>query len=92
MAGKLKRPSAPVVRIRAPPMRAGDSMATLTPDQRTTTSPFGRKVVQTAVGMGIPALAISASLAYFDAYRSERLPANLTPRQRELFEQLRQEG
>ena len=44
-----------------------------------------RFVVQTAVGLGIPVLAISASLAYFDAYRSERLPANLTQAQRDYF-------
>ncbi|HEY3380684.1 MAG TPA: NADP-dependent phosphogluconate dehydrogenase [Vicinamibacterales bacterium] len=44
-----------------------------------------RLVVQTAVGMGIPVLATSASLAYFDAYRSERLPANLTQGQRDYF-------
>ncbi|MDO9128969.1 MAG: NADP-dependent phosphogluconate dehydrogenase, partial [Anaerolineales bacterium] len=44
-----------------------------------------RFVVQTAVGIGIPALALSASLAYFDAYRSERLPANLTQAQRDYF-------
>jgi 6-phosphogluconate dehydrogenase len=44
-----------------------------------------RLVVQTAVGMGIPALALSASLAYFDAYGSERLPANLTQAQRDYF-------
>ncbi len=44
-----------------------------------------RLVVQTAVGMGIPVLALSASLAYFDAYRSERLPANLTQAQRDYF-------
>jgi len=44
-----------------------------------------RFVVQKAVGMGIPALALSASLAYFDAYRSERLPANLTQAQRDYF-------
>ncbi len=44
-----------------------------------------RFVVQTAVGMGIPALAMSSSLAYFDAYRSERLPANLTQAQRDYF-------
>jgi 6-phosphogluconate dehydrogenase len=44
-----------------------------------------RFVVQTAVGMGIPVLAHSASLAYFDAYRSERLPANLTQAQRDYF-------
>ncbi len=44
-----------------------------------------RTTVQTAVGLGIPALALSASLAYFDAYRSERLPANLTQAQRDYF-------
>ena len=44
-----------------------------------------RKVVQTAVGLGIPVLATSASLAYFDAYRSEVLPANLTQAQRDFF-------
>jgi 6-phosphogluconate dehydrogenase len=44
-----------------------------------------RFVVQTAVGMGIPVLAVGASLAYFDAYRSERLPANLTQAQRDYF-------
>jgi 6-phosphogluconate dehydrogenase len=35
--------------------------------------------------MGIPVLALGASLAYFDAYRSERLPANLTQAQRDYF-------
>jgi len=44
-----------------------------------------REVVQSAVGLGIPMLATSASLAYFDAYRSERLPANLTQAQRDYF-------
>jgi 6-phosphogluconate dehydrogenase len=44
-----------------------------------------REVVQTAVGLGIPMLATCASLAYFDAYRSERLPANLTQAQRDYF-------
>ena len=44
-----------------------------------------RTVVQTAIGMGIPALAMGSSLAYFDAYRSERLPANLTQAQRDYF-------
>lgn len=44
-----------------------------------------RLVVQTAVGMGLPVLAMSASLAYFDAYRSEFLPANLTQAQRDYF-------
>ena len=44
-----------------------------------------REVVQTAIGLGIPMLATSASLAYFDAYRSETLPANLTQAQRDYF-------
>jgi 6-phosphogluconate dehydrogenase len=44
-----------------------------------------REVVQTAVSLGIPMLASSASLAYFDAYRSEVLPANLTQAQRDYF-------
>jgi 6-phosphogluconate dehydrogenase len=44
-----------------------------------------RFVVQTGVGLGIPVLALSASLGYFDAYRTERLPANLTQAQRDYF-------
>ena len=44
-----------------------------------------RFVVQSAVGLGIPVPALSASLAWFDAYRSERLPANLTQAQRDYF-------
>src|SRR3972149_6491335 len=35
--------------------------------------PAWREIVRTAVELGIPMLATSASLAYFDAYRSERL-------------------
>jgi len=38
-----------------------------------------RRVVKTAVELGIPMPAIGAALAYFDGYRSERLPANLQP-------------
>lgn len=44
-----------------------------------------REVVKSAVSLGIPMLATSASLAYFDAYRSEILPANLTQAQRDYF-------
>jgi 6-phosphogluconate dehydrogenase len=44
-----------------------------------------RRVVCTAVELGIPCLAMSASLGYFDAYRAERLPANLTQAQRDYF-------
>jgi 6-phosphogluconate dehydrogenase len=44
-----------------------------------------RRVLETAVRMGIPIPAMSASLAYFDAYRSARLPANLIQAQRDYF-------
>ena len=44
-----------------------------------------RFAIQTAVGLGIPVLAMASSLAYYDAYRSEHLPANLTQAQRDYF-------
>jgi 6-phosphogluconate dehydrogenase len=44
-----------------------------------------RSILQTMVELGIPALALGSALAYFDAYRSERLPANLTQAQRDFF-------
>ena len=44
-----------------------------------------RKVVAIAAESGVPALAFSSALAYYDAYRSERLPANLTQAQRDYF-------
>jgi len=44
-----------------------------------------RLVVRTAVALGIPCPAMSASLAYYDAYRSARLPANLIQAQRDYF-------
>ena len=44
-----------------------------------------RKVIRTANGLGIPCLALSASLNYFDSYRRDRLPQNLTQAQRDFF-------
>jgi len=44
-----------------------------------------RRVVATAVQNGIPAPAFTSALAYFDGYRSERLPANLLQAQRDYF-------
>jgi 6-phosphogluconate dehydrogenase len=44
-----------------------------------------RKVVALAAECGIPAPAFSSALAYYDSYRSERLPANLTQAQRDYF-------
>ena len=44
-----------------------------------------RLYMKTAIDLGIPALAMGASLAYYDSYRSEVLPANLTQAQRDFF-------
>jgi len=44
-----------------------------------------RKVVAAAVEAGIPVPAFSTALAFFDGYRSGRLPANLLQAQRDYF-------
>jgi 6-phosphogluconate dehydrogenase len=44
-----------------------------------------RHFVVTAIGSGIPVPAMAASLAYYDSYRTARLPANLTQAQRDFF-------
>lgn len=44
-----------------------------------------REVVQLAVQHGIPVPAISSALAYYDSFRSARLPANLIQAQRDYF-------
>jgi 6-phosphogluconate dehydrogenase len=44
-----------------------------------------RRVVSLGVAQGVPLPAFGASLAYFDGYRSERLPANLIQAQRDFF-------
>jgi len=44
-----------------------------------------RELVGLAAAQGVPTPALSASLAYFDAYRSARLPQNLTQAQRDAF-------
>ncbi len=44
-----------------------------------------RRVVVKAVEMGIPVPAFTTALAFFDGYRSERLPANLLQAQRDYF-------
>jgi len=44
-----------------------------------------RRVVMNANKSGIPVPAFSASLAYFDSYRTPRLPQNLTQAQRDYF-------
>ncbi len=42
-----------------------------------------RQIIETAVAWGVPIPGFMASLAYFDAYRSARLPANLIQAQRD---------
>jgi 6-phosphogluconate dehydrogenase len=44
-----------------------------------------RNVVSTAVQNGVAVPALSTALAFFDGYRSERLPANLLQAQRDYF-------
>jgi 6-phosphogluconate dehydrogenase len=44
-----------------------------------------RSTVAQAVGAGIPVMAMSTALGYYDAIRRERLPANLTQAQRDYF-------
>jgi 6-phosphogluconate dehydrogenase len=47
--------------------------------------PSWRRLVALCVATGVAVPAFSASLAYFDTYRCERLPANLTQAQRDFF-------
>lgn len=47
--------------------------------------PSWRRVVARAAEMGIPVPAFSTALAFYDGYRSERLPANLIQAQRDYF-------
>ena len=44
-----------------------------------------RRVVATTATLGIPLPCIGAALAYYDGYRTERLPANLLQAQRDYF-------
>ncbi len=47
--------------------------------------PSWRRVVAKAVEAGVPVPAFTTALAFFDGYRSERLPANLLQAQRDYF-------
>jgi 6-phosphogluconate dehydrogenase len=51
----------------------------------TAADPGWRRVIAVASSLGIPLPAMSASLAYFDAYTSANLPQNLTQAQRDYF-------
>lgn len=47
--------------------------------------PGWRTIVSTAMQQGLPVLAMSSSLGYFDMYRTANLPLNLTQAQRDFF-------
>ena len=47
--------------------------------------PGWRKVISTAVELGLPVPCFTAALSYFDGYRTARLPANLLQSQRDYF-------
>jgi 6-phosphogluconate dehydrogenase len=44
-----------------------------------------REVVSVAIAAGVPVPCFSSAIAYYDGYRSERLPANLLQAQRDFF-------
>jgi len=44
-----------------------------------------RKIVKTAIDLGIPVPAMSTALGYYDSYRAARLPANMLQAQRDYF-------
>ena len=71
--------------FRAEPALANLMLAPFFRDAMNAAQPAWREVVATAVRNGIPVPAMSASLAYYDAYRSPRLPANLLQAQRDFF-------
>jgi 6-phosphogluconate dehydrogenase len=48
-------------------------------------APAARAVLGSAVQAGIPVAALGSALAYFDAFRSDRLPTNLVQAQRDYF-------
>jgi 6-phosphogluconate dehydrogenase len=47
--------------------------------------PAWREAIVHAVGLGVPTPAFSTALAFFDGYRTARLPANLLQAQRDYF-------
>ncbi len=51
----------------------------------TAAQPGWRRTIGRAVAAGIPTPAYSSALAFFDAYRTERLPASLIQAQRDYF-------
>jgi 6-phosphogluconate dehydrogenase len=70
---------------RAEPTLANLMLAPFFRDAMNAAQSDWREVVAVAVRAGLPTPAMSASLAYYDAYRSARVPANLLQAQRDFF-------
>lgn len=70
---------------RADPALPNLMLAPFFRDALNTAQSAWREVVAQAVRAGIAVPAMSASLSYYDAYRSARLPANLLQAQRDFF-------
>jgi 6-phosphogluconate dehydrogenase len=51
----------------------------------TKSQPSWRRAITVAVNAGVPVPAMTASLGYFDTYRTAELPTNLTQAQRDFF-------
>ncbi len=54
-------------------------------DKLLSTHKATRLMIQTGISYGVPLLTFSSALAYFDAYRTGRLPLNLVQAQRDYF-------
>ncbi len=70
---------------RSDPTLANLMLAPFFTDLLNRTQQHWRAVVALAVTSGVPVPAFSASLAYYDSLRAERLPANLLQAQRDFF-------
>jgi 6-phosphogluconate dehydrogenase len=51
----------------------------------TGTLPGIRKILSATIAAGVAAPGYASALSYFDAFRSERMPSNLTQAQRDYF-------
>ena len=66
-------------------MARGGPISTFLDGTLNTTDAGWRRMLAMAGAAGIPVPAHASALAYFDSYRSERLPQNLTQAQRDAF-------
>ena len=67
------------------PYHSGNSNMLCSPTTARMPQANWRTAVSAAIEAGVAVPALSAALAYFDSYRTERLPANLLQAQRDYF-------